>query len=401
MTELLAPAGNLEKLKIAFDYGADAVYIGGTAFGLRSKAGNFSLEEIQEGLEYAHNKKGKVYVVLNILAHHEDIDQVIPYLHTLNEIKPDGFIIADPGLIALAKQHTDIEVHLSTQASVTNIESVKFWIQQGITRVVLAREISLAEAKQIKEAVNVELEMFIHGSMCNSYSGKCLISNYTNQRDANRGGCVQSCRFKYHLLDDSANVEQKSHILNSRDLQALSLIPTFIDAGIDSLKIEGRMKSNMYLANTVAVYRKIIDHYTTHKSLDGLDMEELNIQIQKISNRTFSTGFLTEGFRTNEMHDQIMRPDTSEYFSSMEFIGTVKETLPEDSFLVEVAAPFSPGDPIEYLMQDGSIVKQKIQSIKNLVGMNVEKTKPNTVVILPWIPGIEKNTVLRREKMEV
>lgn len=398
MTELLAPAGNLEKLKIAFDYGADAVYLGGTAFGLRASAGNFTIDQIKEGIQYAHNKNGKVYVVLNILAHHTDMDSLLPYLKQLDEIKPDGLIVADPGIISWVLQYTHLPVHLSTQASATHIEAIRFWKNQGVSRIVLAREVSIKEAKQIKEEVDVELEMFIHGSMCNSYSGKCVISNYTHLRDANRGGCVQSCRFKYDTVEENEALKSELYLLNSKDLQAVDYIPQMIDAGIESLKIEGRMKSNMYLANTVATYRYLIDYYIKHGSYDGINVEEIHNQIQKISNRTFYTGFLHHEFRKQPSHPEIIRYDTSEYFSSTEYIGTVKDFKEGNSFVLDVAAPFSIGDRLEILLHDGTIVQHDVDSIHNLLRHSIPKANPNMLVVLPWIEGIEKNTVIRRDK---
>ena len=261
--ELLAPAGDLEKLKIAIKYGADAVYLGGTNFGLRANATNFTLEELEEGINFAHNYGKKVYVTVNIVLHNKEIEGLIEYLKNLERINVDAIIVSDPAIIKIARENTSLEIHLSTQQSCLNIESAKFFKSEGISRIVLARECNKDDIKQIIDNVNIEIECFIHGAMCASYSGRCVLSNFLTARDSNRGGCSQICRWDFDLLDENKN-EIKGEMpftFCTKDLSMLSHIPEMIDMGITSFKIEGRMRSIYYIATVVSTYRKVIDEY--------------------------------------------------------------------------------------------------------------------------------------------
>lgn len=278
--ELLAPAGDLERLKIALLYGADAVYLGGK-FSLRANASNFTIEDIKEGVEYAHSLNKKVYVTVNIALHNEELKEIRTYLEDLDRIKVDAIIVSDPSIIELAKKYTNLEIHLSTQNSSLNKEAVEFWKNEGVSRVVLARETSKDEMKDIKNA-GIELEVFVHGAMCASYSGRCVLSNLFTGRDANRGGCAQICRWDFDLLDENNNEikGEKPFTFCTKDLSLLKHIPELIDLKIDSLKIEGRMRSIYYLATVVSIYRKVIDEYCNNK-----ENYEYNLKYEQILRR--------------------------------------------------------------------------------------------------------------------
>ena len=291
--ELLIPAGSLEVLKTAVLYGADAVYIGGEMFGLRAKAKNFSKEDMIKGLEFAHEHGVKVYVTANIVAHNEDLKEVREYMKELKEIKPDALIISDPAIFTIAKEEVpEIDIHISTQANNTNYGTYLFWHSLGATRVVSARELSLKEIKEIRRNIpdELEIESFIHGAMCISYSGRCLLSNYFTGRDANRGACTHPCRWKYAVMEESRpgeylpieENERGTYIFNSKDLCMIEYIPEIIDAGIDSLKIEGRMKTALYVATVARTYRKAIDDFFVSEECYRLNMDYYKEEIAKI-----------------------------------------------------------------------------------------------------------------------
>ncbi|MGO0061404.1 peptidase U32 family protein [Brevibacillus fluminis] len=307
--ELLAPAGNLEKLKFAVLYGADAVYIGGQKFGLRSKAGNFSYDDMKEGVAFAHQHGAKVYVAANIIAHNEDFDGMAEYFQTLYQIGIDAVIVADPAIVEVCKQAAPkLEIHLSTQASTTNWQAVQFWAEEGIARVVLAREVSMEEIRQIKAHTDVEIEAFIHGAMCISYSGRCVLSNHMTNRDANRGGCAQSCRWKYDLFEEVEDEDEAAlpmigkkelplfsenddeFTMSSKDLCMIESIPEMVDAGVESLKIEGRMKTVHYVATVVNTYRRVIDAYCENPD-EFVFKDEWREEILKAANRPVTTAF--------------------------------------------------------------------------------------------------------------
>ncbi|UOF91648.1 U32 family peptidase [Fodinisporobacter ferrooxydans] len=305
--ELLAPAGNLEKLKFAVLYGADAVYIGGQKFGLRSKAGNFSYEDMRAGVQFAHAHDAKVFVAANIIAHNEDFAGMSEYFQTLQEIGIDAVIVADPAIIQICKEAAPgLEIHLSTQASTTNWQAIRFWADEGVARVVLAREVSMEEIRAIKQHVDLEIEAFIHGAMCISYSGRCVLSNHMTNRDANRGGCAQSCRWKYDLFVDLSDADEEQadgsearsllqepsdfFTMSSKDLCMIEHIPDMIEAGVDSLKIEGRMKTIHYVATVVSAYRKVIDAYYDNPEGFTFRQEWLD-EIYKAANRPLTTAF--------------------------------------------------------------------------------------------------------------
>ncbi len=386
--ELLAPAGDFEKLKVALSYGADAVYLGGEAFGLRSAAGNFSLNEIERAVAFAHKLNRKVYLTLNTFPNNYEIDETAQYIKCLKEIALDAIIIADPGVFLLVKELTDHPIHLSTQASVTHVEAVKFWVKQGVSRIVLGREVSIDEVKAIKDQCDVELEMFIHGSMCMSYSGKCTISNYTANRDANRGGCVNSCRWDYSLSTLTDNVSfTQSYIMNSRDLWAVDSVSGMIADGVDSLKLEGRMKSHLYLATTVSIYRQIIDSCLDNGSIEDSDRSRWVNQLNAIPNRGFSTGFLEgQAERESILYDNVKPNGKSNY------IGVVKE-VGDDFILLQVKNRFFLGDSIKFLTFTGEEIMVQVDKIQDISREHIPEAKPNSLVFLKKVPDIKAYNV--------
>lgn len=375
--ELLIPASSLEVLKTAVIFGADAVYIGGEAFGLRAKAKNFSSEDMKEGIAFAHGHGVKVYVTANILAHNSDLTGVREYFEELKEIKPDALIIADPGVFAIAKEVCpEIERHISTQANNTNYGTYQFWHSQGAKRVVSARELSLEEIREIRGNIpqEVEIETFVHGAMCMSYSGRCLLSNYFTGRDANRGACTHPCRWKYALVEETRpgeympvyENERGTYIFNSKDLCMIEYIPQLLEAGIDSLKIEGRMKTALYVATVARTYRKAIDDCKKSEDLYRKNMPWYLEQIANCTYRQFTTGFFFE--KPNET-TQIY--DNNTYIREYTYLGTVggeKEGL----YQIEQRNKFSTGDMIEIMKPAGDNVEARVIRIVDEEGQEQE-----------------------------
>ena len=371
--ELLVPAGSLEVLKIAIMFGADAVYIGGEEFSLRAKAANFSDEDMIAGIDFAHRYGKKVYVTVNIFAHNYDMDEAVDYLKRLNEIKPDGLIMSDPGLISLAFEYApNVEVHISTQANNTNYMTYKFWYKMGVKRVVSARELSLEEIKGIRENIpdDMEIESFIHGAMCISYSGRCLLSNYFTGRDANRGECTHPCRWQYAVMEEQRpgeylpvyENERGTYIFNSKDLCMIGYIPEMIDAGIDSFKIEGRMKTSLYVATVARTYRKAIDDY--YKSIDTYkaNMDWYMDEISKCTYRKFTTGFY---FGKPNEETQIY--DSNTYISEYIYLGFVEE-IRNGKYRITQRNKFLIGDEIEIMKPGGENVIAKVINIEDEEG---------------------------------
>ncbi|KXG43136.1 peptidase U32 family protein [Tepidibacillus decaturensis] len=376
--ELLAPAGNLEKLEFAVRYGADAVYIGGQQFGLRAKAGNFTFEDMEKGVNFAHQRGAKVFVATNIIAHNDDLKGLESYLKTLENIGIDAIIVADPSIIQTAKQIAPgLEIHLSTQASTTNWQSVKFWKEEGIARVVLAREVSLKEIREIKQHVDVEIEAFIHGAMCISYSGRCVLSNHMTSRDANRGGCAQSCRWKYDLFEDGMmdndsvdnkqeiplfNPEDDSYTMSSKDLCMIESIPDMIETGVDSLKIEGRMKSVHYVATVVNAYRQAIDAYFEDPQNYTFNPAWLD-EIEKASHRPLTKAFY---YTTPNQEDQIYgnEPKMRKY----DFVGLVLDYDQTTGIAtIQQRNNFMVGQEVEFFGSNTKFI-QKIEQIEDKDG---------------------------------
>lgn len=369
--ELLVPAGSLEVLKVAVDYGADAVYIGGQAYGLRAKADNFSIEEMKKAVKYAHAKNAKVYVTANIFAHNYDIEGMKAYFEQLKDTGVDAVLVSDPGIFMLAKETMpDMELHISTQANNTNYLTYNFWYNMGAKRVVTARELSLVEIKQIREHIpeDMEVESFMHGAMCISYSGRCLLSSYFTGRDANRGACTHPCRWKYHIVEETRPGEympvneddRGTYIFNSKDLCMIEHIPEMIDAGIDSFKIEGRMKTALYVATVARTYRKAIDDYMESPELYRSNMEYYKSEIAKCTYRQFTTGFY---FGKTDQDSQIY--DNNTYIKNCTYIGNVQEVTEDGLVAFEQKNKFSVGEEIECMNFDGTNTVCRVEEIYN------------------------------------
>ena len=379
--ELLSPAGDLHKLRYAVLYGADAVYTAGTQFGLRAKSGNLTREELKQAVEFCRNKKKKIYITVNIFAHNKDIDKLPDYLQFLQSIGVDAFIISDPGVFSLARECApEIPIHISTQANVTSWKSAEFWFQQGAKRIILARELSISEIKKIRKKVpGIELEIFVHGAMCISYSGRCLLSSFLNNRSANQGYCTQPCRWEYGLAEKTRpneffSLEEDkygSYILNSKDLCLLDKLGEIIDAGLDSIKIEGRMKSHYYVANVTRTYKSAIKLIFENKKVPDNLKEELN----KVSHRHYTEGFFDSFDSTSTQFYE-----SSSYIRDYQFIGEIVKT-DKKSLYITIRAKFSVGDEIEIIFPDmNNDFSLKISNLYNEKGESISFTKPNTIV---------------------
>mgnify|MGYP000338569097 CR=1 FL=1 len=377
-TELLIPAGSLDVLKTAVVYGADAVYIGGEAFGLRAKAHNFSLEDMKEGVEFAHSRGVKVYVTANILAHNDDLEGVEQYFEELKSVKPDALIISDPGVFAIAKRVLpEMELHVSTQANNTNYGTYLFWYQQGAKRVVSARELSLKEIREIRARIpeDMEIESFMHGAMCISYSGRCLLSNFFTGRDANQGACTHPCRWKYSIVEETRpgeympvyENERGTYIFNSKDLCMIEHIPELIDAGIDSFKIEGRMKTALYVATVARTYRKAIDDFKKDPELYRQNMEWYKEEIGKCTYREFTTGFY---FGKPGADAQIY--DNNTYVKKYTYLGIVSEITEDGYAVMEQRNKFCVGDEVEIMKPNGSDCRVKVLAMRDEKGEAME-----------------------------
>lgn len=376
--ELLMPAGSPEVLRTAIDYGADAVYIGGDLYGLRAKAHNFNREEMREGIEYCHARNKKLYVTVNITAHNSDIEGIIEYLKELEVLKPDGLIISDPGVFTLAGEYApSVERHISTQANNVNYLTYRFWYQQGAKRVVSARELSLKEIAEIRKQIpeDMEIESFIHGAMCISYSGRCLLSNYLAGRDANLGECTHPCRWKYYLMEETRpgeympveENERGTFIFNSKDLCMVDHIPEMIEAGIDSFKVEGRMKTALYVATVARAYRLAIDAYLSSPQKYKENLNFYREEIAKCTNRHFTTGFY---FGKPSAEAQIY--DSSTYVKDYIYFGKIAECDEAGYALIEQKNKFCIGDVIEEMVPQGENIPLKVEDILDENGQHME-----------------------------
>ena len=402
-TELLIPAGSLDVLKTAVIYGADAVYIGGEAFGLRAKAKNFTNKEIREGIAFAHEHGVKVYITANILAHNDDLPGVEAYFEELKEIGPDALIISDPGVFAIARRVLpEMEIHISTQANNTNYGTYRFWYELGAKRVVTARELSLKEIKEIRNQIpeDMEIESFIHGAMCISYSGRCLLSNFMTGRDANQGACTHPCRWKYSIVEEKRpgeympvyENERGTFIFNSKDLCMVDHIPEMIDAGIDSFKIEGRMKTALYVATVARAYRKAIDDYLKDPKLYEANLAWYREEIAKCVNREFTTGFY---FGKPDASAQIY--ENSTYVKDYTYLGTVVSVDGRGYARIEQKNKFSVGETIEVMKPDGRNLEAVVSAIYDEEG-NPQESAPHARQMVDVDLGIEMEEydILRR-----
>ena len=402
-TELLIPAGSLEVLKVAVLYGADAVYLGGEAFGLRAKAKNFTLEEIREGIDFAHSHGVKVYITANILAHNGDLPGVEAYFSELRELKPDALIISDPGVFAIARRVcSEIDIHISTQANNTNYGTYRFWWELGARRVVSARELSLAEIREIRDRIpeEMEIESFIHGAMCISYSGRCLLSNFLTGRDANQGACTQPCRWKYSLVEETRPGEyfpvmendRGTFIFNSKDLCMIEHIPEMVEAGIDSFKIEGRMKTALYVATVTRAYRLAIDAFRRDPEEYRANLAWYREEIGKCTNREFTTGFY---FGKPGPDSQIY--ENSTYITNSVYLGRVDAVDGEGRCRLEQKNKFSVGEELELMKPDGRNIPVTVRGIWDMEG-NPQESCPHARQIIDVDLGMaaEPFDILRR-----
>lgn len=405
--ELLVPASSLEVLKIAVIFGADAVYIGGEAFGLRAKAKNFSREDMREGINFAHGHGVKVYVTVNILAHNEDLSGVQEYLQELKELKPDGLIIADPGIFSYAKEICpEIECHISTQANNTNYETYRFWYRLGVKRVVTARELSLEEIREIRAHIpeDMEIETFIHGAMCISYSGRCLLSNYLVGRDANRGACTHPCRWKYSIVEEKRpgeympvfENERGTYIFNSKDLCMIEHMDDILNSGIDSLKIEGRMKTALYVATVARTYRKAIDDYLESPEKYQENMDWYKEQISNCTYRQFTTGFF---YGKPDENTQIY--DNNTYVKEYTYLGFVEKVDNRGFVQITQRNKFVEGEVIEVMKPDGRNLSVTVKAIYDEDGKQVDSAPhPQQKLFVDLGVEMEVYDLLRRAEKE-
>jgi U32 family peptidase len=400
--ELLAPAGNLEKLKIAVHYGADAVFIGGQEYGLRSNAGNFTFEEMKEGVEFAKKYGAKVYVTTNIFAHNENIDGLEEYLEGLQDAGVHGIIVADPLIIETCKRVApNVEIHLSTQQSLSNWKAVQYWKEEGLERVVLARETSAEEIREMKEKVDIEIEAFVHGAMCIAYSGRCTLSNHMTARDSNRGGCCQSCRWDYDLYELNQDGEKAlfdkedaPFAMSPKDLKLIESLPGMIEIGIDSLKVEGRMKSIHYIATVVSVYRKVIDAYCADPDNFKIKQEWLE-ELDKCANRETASAFMEgeiPGYKQQMFGNHTVK-------TRFDFAGLVLD-YNEESQIVTLQQRnfFKPGDEVEFFGPEIENFTQKIGAIWDESGNELDAARhPLQIVRIQVDKQVYVNNMMRKE----
>ncbi|EHE7456453.1 U32 family peptidase [Staphylococcus pseudintermedius] len=402
--ELLAPAGNLEKLKIAVHYGADAVFIGGQEYGLRSNADNFTMDEIREGVEFAIRYGAKIYVTTNIIAHDENMEGLDDYLEQLEATGATGIIVADPLIIETCKRVAPkLEIHLSTQQSLSNYKAVEYWKEEGLDRVVLARETGAMEMQEIKDKVDIEIEAFIHGAMCIAYSGRCTLSNHMTARDSNRGGCCQSCRWDYDLLtvdnDGELDVYYEDgnavpFAMSPRDLKLIESIPNMMDLGIDSLKIEGRMKSIHYIATVVSVYRKVIDAYAADPENFKIKPEWL-FELDKCANRDTAPAF----FKGTPGYEEQMFGNESSKKTPFDFIGLVLDYDKDNQMAtIQQRNHFKPGQEVEFFGPEIQTFKQVVDKIYDEEGNELDAARhPLQIVQIKVDQPIYPNNMMRKE----
>lgn len=403
--ELLAPAGDLEKLKTAVDYGADAVYFGGELFSLRAGAGNLTIPQMEEGIAYAHARNVRCYLTLNIFAHNEDILPLEDYLIKIKALDIDAFIVSDPGIMLMIREvMPQAEIHLSTQANMTNYKTARFWQQQGVKRIVLARELTFEEIRLLRQKLpeEMELEAFVQGAMCISYSGRCLLSNFMIERDANRGQCAHPCRWKYALVEEQRpgeyypveEDERGTYILNSRDLCMIDHIPELVSAGIASAKIEGRMKSSFYVATVVGAYRRAIDAYYEDPER-YVFREEWMRELKKVSHREFTTGFYF-----NQPTNKDQNYQTSAYTREYSFIGVVRSYDPDTKMaVVEQRNKMTVGEEIEVFGPYTDYFSQKLEVLLDEEGNPIESAPhPQQILQIKMERPVSENFMLRKRK---
>jgi len=398
--ELLSPAGNLEKLKVAVLYGADAVYLGGQKFGLRSAADNFTYDELEEGIEFAHEHNSKVYVVLNSFLHDKEIEELPEFIKFIEKLGVDAVIVSDLGVIQTVLDHTNIEVHLSTQASCLNVESAKLWKKMGVKRIVFGREVSIKDAAFIKRETGLEVEVFVHGSMCMAYSGNCVISNYTQGRDSNRGGCAHSCRFEYSLDFDGNSLiddeeKKKAYFMSSKDLAGLNVLEEFIVGEIDSIKVEGRMKSNHYVGTISKVYADALRHYKEKGNFLSNEILEWESELGKVTHRDYTEASLVEPADRTSIYNE-RQHDKNEYV----VVGVVLEAIKDQFLLVEVRSAFTPGEKLELVPFEGPSKIIDCEFVTNISGEGYEKTRPGILAKIPYCEEAKQWNIIRKKVIQ-
>jgi U32 family peptidase len=386
--ELLAPAGDLDKLKVSILYGASAVYLGGHLYNLRQASTNFTYPELKEAVLFAHEHNAKVFIVVNNFFHDEDFEEFKSYLEFLQSIKVDALIASDLGVINFIKTYTDLEVHLSTQASCLNVESAKFWKAQGVSRIVLGRELSIAEAKIIKKEAQIEVEMFVHGSMCMAYSGHCTISNFTSGRDSNRGGCAHSCRFEYSL--DLGERKQSAFFMSSKDLNGLNYLEKFIEAGIDSLKIEGRMKSYNYAGGVTKAYAEALRFYQNNGSLKDAPFALWAEELAKVTHRDYTEASLIHPADKDSIYF-----DREHEINDYKLVGNILAVKEGQYLLMETKGKFEQGQELEIVPFVGGARKFKVEEMYRLNGERVSVTRPSTVIKIPFMESVSAYNIVR------
>ncbi|MBC7473597.1 MAG: U32 family peptidase [Candidatus Sericytochromatia bacterium] len=403
--ELLAPAGNLEKLKYAIHYGADAVYLGLPTFGLRSNKNAFNWEDLEYGIQYAHDRNVRVFVAANIFARNHELERIPEYFKKLNELKPDGIIVGDVGIMELIKEYMpDTEIHISTQSSIMNWSSAKFWHNYGAKRIVLARELSLKEIATIKEKnPDLEIETFVHGAMCMAFSGRCMISSYLNMRDANHGDCTNACRWNYKLVEETrpgeyypvVEDEYGTYFFNAKDLCLISYIPDLIKSGVCSFKIEGRTKSNYYLSIVTRAYRKAIDSYMADP--ENYDPIPFLKEVMTTSNRTFSSAFIGNEKDSSDLQNYASGIPVQYYdfVASVQFYDTEQKVA-----IIEGRNQIKLGDIVEFVTKD-NIITKKIDKILTLEGESVIKVDPNKSYKIDLDQPVDSYTLVRRRNVKI
>ncbi|MEN6327506.1 MAG: U32 family peptidase [Syntrophomonas sp.] len=401
--ELVLPAGNLEKLKTALLFGADAVYLGGKEFSLRAYAGNFDEGDMAAGIEFAHQHNKKAYITINILAHNEDMEKLPAYLEKMDELKVDGLIISDLGVLRTARKYApSLAVTISTQANISNYETVAFYRDLGARRVVLARELTLEEIAEVKARADIEVEVFVHGAMCVAYSGRCLLSHYMTGRSANQGACAHPCRYSYRLVEEKRpgqyfpieEDERGSYILNSRDLCLLEYIPDLAAAGVDAFKVEGRMKSPLYVGSVAGVYRQAIDTYDRDQV--AYKPEQLKLwmaELSKTASRPFTNGFMQGD---TPLLQEINKDSSNE--ARAEFCGTVVDYREDLKMItVQQRANFGPGDRLEFLLPGGAVIELKLDVLYDQELEPLDRARhPWQKVCFPFAGPLPECTILRR-----
>lgn len=393
--ELLAPAGSLEKLKVALSYGADAVYLGGQKFGLRAASENFTIGELQEAREFSKNLGKHIFVVLNGFLHDQDLIELVDYVKVLNEIKVDAVIVSDLGVLEIVREYSDIPVHVSTQASVLNVESAKFWKDRGATRVILGRESSIKDAGIIKQETGLEVELFIHGSMCMAYSGNCVISNYTAGRDSNRGGCAHSCRFEYSFEGNNNKKIENSFFMSSKDLNGLQLIPEFIHYEIDSLKIEGRMKGPLYAGTVSKAYRMAIDAFLHTGDINNDLVTQAFNELNNFSHRDYSQASLLNPAGKDSVFDKRDEKDGTTKVAA--YVKAID--IDTKHMILDVRRAFNAETNLELVPFEGLATKFKAKKIVSMFNDRVERTNPSTLVKIPMINGAKIGNIIRQEEL--